>query len=94
MLRVKSEETANILITKVAEYEVNQLTIMAQAIPSHSITMLKKILRIKTPNTLTIKFSNLENFPGLFSDLSLSGNSGTSQERLKAPISIIIQNDG
>ncbi len=34
MLRVKSEETANILVTKVAEYEVNQLTIMAQATDS------------------------------------------------------------
>lgn len=34
MLRVKSEETANLLITKVPEYEVNQLTIMAQATDS------------------------------------------------------------
>jgi hypothetical protein len=35
-------------------------------------TMLKKILIINTPNTLTIKFSNLPNFPGLFSGLLLS----------------------
>ncbi len=68
MLRVKSEETANILTTKVPEYEVNQLTIMAQASdspdPSNEVAFTSAVReQITTQRVPAINTNDLLNLP-------------------------------
>ncbi len=68
MLRVKSEETANILTTKVPEYEVNQLTIMAQATdspdPSNEVAFTSAVReQITTQRVPAINTNDLLNLP-------------------------------
>jgi conjugative coupling factor TraD (TOL family) len=68
MLRVKSEETANILTTKVPEYEVNQLTIMAQATdspdPDNEVAFTSAVReQITTQRVPAINTNDLLNLP-------------------------------
>lgn len=68
MLRVKSEETAKILTTKVPEYEVNQLTIMAQATdsanPSNDISFTSAVReQITTQRVSAINTNDMLNLP-------------------------------
>ena len=68
MLRVKSEETANILTTKVPEYEVNQLTIMAQATdspdPSNEVAFTSAVReQITTQRVPAINTNDMLNLP-------------------------------
>lgn len=68
MLRVKSEETADILVSKVPEYEVNQLTIMAQATdsanPENDISFTSAVReQITTQRVPAINTNDMLNLP-------------------------------
>lgn len=68
MLRIKSEETANLLISKVPEYEVNQLTIMAQATdsaqPGNDVAFTSAVReQITTQRVPAINVNDLLNLP-------------------------------
>lgn len=68
MLRVKSEETANLLISKIPEYEVNQLTIMAQATdspqPSNEIAFTSAVReQITTQRVPAVTTNDMLNLP-------------------------------
>lgn len=68
VLRVKSEETANILVSKVPEYEVNQLTIMAQATdsanPENDVSFTSAVReQITTQRVTAINTNDLLNLP-------------------------------
>lgn len=68
MLRVKSEETANILVSKVPEYEVNQLTIMAQATdsanPENDVSFTSAVReQITTQRVPAINTNDMLNLP-------------------------------